>query len=544
MMRLPGPTTPFHGILPRIGLRLRATIALECLSRRVFMSGLHTTSTLQVTPVVYRNGLLLTIITLAIIEGLTRTDVRVPTPGAILLLPVAYAAFTGGLRIGLASAVMTALYSLHRYATPNTFLQYSTDNAQTIITLAIVAGGMVLMLGSLKQQVEQLVHDKQLILDTAGEGICAVDAQGTITVMNRTGARMCGWQAHELIGQTYDRLVDHHGAEPRAHAGPAAPAAHTLEPSLGERRGVRTVRRKDGTTFPAEYTRAPIHEYNRQIGSVITFSDISERIQAQLALRQLNDELEARVQSRTVQLAAVNQALQQASLAKDRFLASMSHELRTPLNAVIGFTGTLLMRLPGPLTPEQEKQLRTIQRSAQHLLALINDILDLAKIESGTLDMKRELVELQAVVAEVTASLRPLADQKNLQLLVDYPAEAIVIPSNRRALSQILINLVNNAIKFTEQGSVRLTLRQSQGQNGQPVEIRVADTGIGIRPEDQARLFQLFSQIEDVRTREHEGTGLGLHLSQKLAALLGGQITVQSAADQGTIFTLRLPAGR
>jgi protein-histidine pros-kinase len=544
MMRLPGPTTPFHGILPRIGLRLRATIALECLTRRVFMSGLRTTSTLQVTPVVYRNGLLLTIITLAIIEGLTRTDVRVPTPGAILLLPVAYAAFTGGLRIGLASAVMTALYSLHRYATPNTFLQYSTDNAQTIITLAIVAGGMVLMLGSLKQQVEQLVHDKQLILDTAGEGICAVDAQGTITVMNRTGARMCGWQAHELIGQPYDRLLAHHGAEPRAHAGPAVPAAHTLEPSSDERRGVRTVRRKDGTTFPAEYTRAPIHEYNRQIGSVITFSDISERIQAQLALRQLNDELEARVQSRTVQLAAVNQALQQASLAKDRFLASMSHELRTPLNAVIGFTGTLLMRLPGPLTPEQEKQLRTIQRSAQHLLALINDILDLAKIESGTLDMKRELVELQAVVAEVTASLRPLADQKNLQLLVDYPAEAIVIPSNRRALSQILINLVNNAIKFTEQGSVRLTLRQPQSQNGQPVEIRVADTGIGIRPEDQARLFQLFSQIEDVRTREHEGTGLGLHLSQKLAALLGGQITVQSAADQGTIFTLRLPAGR
>jgi len=248
------------------------------------------------------------------------------------------------------------------------------------------------------------------------------------------------------------------------------------------------------------------------------------------------------LQQRSAQLSASNHALEQASLTKDRFLSSMSHELRTPLNAIIGFTGTLLMRLPGPLTADQEKQLRTIQHSAQHLLALINDILDLAKIESGTVAMPLEPVACQAMIAEVAATLRPLAEQKGLQLMVDCPVEPIVVQANPRALSQILINLTNNAIKFTAQGSVRLALGQCQNGHQQVIEIRVTDTGIGIRPEDQARLFQLFSQIDSTGIHQQEGTGLGLHLSQKLAGLLGGQITIQSTAGHGSTFTLTLPA--
>jgi len=248
------------------------------------------------------------------------------------------------------------------------------------------------------------------------------------------------------------------------------------------------------------------------------------------------------LRQRTEQLSASNHALEQASLTKDRFLSSMSHELRTPLNAIIGFTGTLLMKLPGPLTTDQEKQLRTIQRSSQHLLALINDILDLAKIESGTVDMQLESVACQAIIAEVVASLRPLAEQKGLQLIVDCPAETIVVQANHRALTQILINLTNNAIKFTPHGSVRLTLGQLLAQGRRLIEIQVADTGIGIRAEDQRRLFQLFTQVDDAEARAQEGTGLGLHLSQKLAGLLGGQITVQSAAGQGSTFTVTLPA--
>jgi signal transduction histidine kinase len=246
------------------------------------------------------------------------------------------------------------------------------------------------------------------------------------------------------------------------------------------------------------------------------------------------------LQQRTEQLSASNHALEQASLTKDRFLSSMSHELRTPLNAIIGFTGTLLMKLPGPLTTDQEKQLRTIQRSSQHLLALINDILDLAKIESGRVELSLQSVVCQEVIGEVVASLRPLAEQKGVQVTVVCPAEPIVAQADRRALSQILINLVNNAIKFTEHGGVRLTLSQRPEQGRQLTEISVVDTGIGISPEDQAHLFQLFTQADNTHTRRQEGTGLGLHLSQKLAGLLGGQITVQSEAGQGSTFTVRL----
>jgi len=269
--------------------------------------------------------------------------------------------------------------------------------------------------------------------------------------------------------------------------------------------------------------------------------DVTDRIVAEQALRTAHIELEQRVADRTVELTAANHALEQASLTKDRFLASMSHELRTPLNAIIGFTGTLLMKLPGPLTTDQEQQLRTIQHSSQHLLALINDILDLAKIQSGTVKLRREPVVCQELIAEVAASLRPLAERKGLAFAIVSPAEPIVAQTDRRALSQIVINLLNNAIKFTDHGDVRLVLSQCEDHDQRFVELRVADTGIGIRPEDQAHLFQLFSQADNTHTRQYEGTGLGLHLSQKLAELLGGQITVQSEAGHGSTFAVRIP---
>lgn len=264
-----------------------------------------------------------------------------------------------------------------------------------------------------------------------------------------------------------------------------------------------------------------------------------------LAVRRLrldNAALEQRVREHTAQLAEANQALEYANSAKDRFLASMSHELRTPLNAIIGFTGTLLMGLPGPLTVAQEKQLRTVQGSAQHLLSLINDILDFAKIESGNITIQREPLVCQDIIAEVVTTLRPLAEAKGLLLEIQVPPVDLVVQSDRRALSQVLINLINNAIKFTEIGAVRLELRRCQENGRILAEIRVVDTGIGIRPEDQAKLFQAFTQVDAATTRQHEGTGLGLHLSQKLAQLLGGQITVESEYGVGSTFIVGLPA--
>jgi two-component system, sensor histidine kinase and response regulator len=260
----------------------------------------------------------------------------------------------------------------------------------------------------------------------------------------------------------------------------------------------------------------------------------SARRQAEEEVRKLNAELEQRVIERTMQLEVANQA-------KDRFLASMSHELRTPLNAIIGFTGTLLMQLPGPLTADQQKQLGTIQTSAKHLHSLINDLLDLAKIESGKATMHLESLVCQGVIEEVATTLRPLVEAKGLQFEVKIPAHDLVVRADRRGLSQILINLINNALKFTEKGTVRLELNQRQENGHSLTEISVADTGIGIRPEDQARLFQAFAQVDARPTHQHEGTGLGLHLSRQLASMMGGQITLQSEYGKGSMFTLVIP---
>ena len=218
----------------------------------------------------------------------------------------------------------------------------------------------------------------------------------------------------------------------------------------------------------------------------------------------------------------------------------MSHELRTPLNAVLGFTGTLLMRLPGPLTADQEKQLRTVQTSARHLLSLINDLLDLAKIESGKIELHPEPVICQSVIQEVSVALRPLAESKGLQFDTKVPAQDLIVLADRRALTQILLNLANNAIKFTEKGGVCLEVAGRVTERGAVTEFKVIDTGIGIGPNDQTKLFQAFSQVDPSLKRRHEGTGLGLHLSGKLAELLGGKITFKSELGLGSTFCLAL----
>ena len=240
------------------------------------------------------------------------------------------------------------------------------------------------------------------------------------------------------------------------------------------------------------------------------------------------------------EIALKNLELAEASRMKSAFIANMSHELRTPLNAIIGFTGALLMKLPGPLTPDQDKQLNTIRSSARHLLALINDILDVAKIESGKVTLMLERVQCQDLLQEMGDTLRPLAAAKGLALQLDLPPEPVVVDSDRRALTQIIINLVNNAIKFTEHGSIRVALSQRMENNVLLTEFAVSDTGAGIRKEDQSKLFQAFSQLDSTSTRHAEGAGLGLYLCQNLANLLGGTLGFTSVFGRGSTFLLAL----
>ncbi len=248
----------------------------------------------------------------------------------------------------------------------------------------------------------------------------------------------------------------------------------------------------------------------------------------------------AELETTNREIALKNLELVEASRMKSAFIANMSHELRTPLNAIIGFTGALLMKLPGPLTADQDKQLTTIRASARHLLSLINDILDVAKIEAGKLTLSIEPVPCHDLIAEVADTLRPLAQQKGLLLEVDAGAQKVVIDTDRRALTQILINLLNNAIKFTEQGTVRISLAQREEDGARVTEMSITDSGAGIRQEDQAKLFQAFSQLDSTSTRHAEGAGLGLYLCQNLANAIGGALFFNSDYGQGSTFTLAL----
>ncbi len=254
------------------------------------------------------------------------------------------------------------------------------------------------------------------------------------------------------------------------------------------------------------------------------------------ALRKLNDELEEKVNKRTEELAHANIRLRELDQLKSMFISSMSHELRTPLNSIIGFTSIILKGMVGKITGEQRKQLTMVKISADHLLELITDVIDVSKIEADKIELFIEDFDLFDLIHEVKNSLTVLADRKGLKLILKLP-ESLLIRSDRRRVKQIIVNLVSNAIKFTEKGKIDIKVEKKNGK----AYISVADTGIGIKKEDMKKLFKQFSRIHNTSEQIVEGTGLGLYLSQKMVSLLKGRIRAESQYGKGSVFILTLP---
>lgn len=235
-------------------------------------------------------------------------------------------------------------------------------------------------------------------------------------------------------------------------------------------------------------------------------------------------------------LKATNSRLEEADRLKSVFLASMSHELRTPLNSIIGFTSIILMGMVGEVTEEQSKQLTIVQKNANHLLELINDLLDISKIEAGKVELSPEEFEIADIVREVVEAFSPAVNEKGLELLTDVP-EGIMLNSDMRRIKQVIMNFVSNAVKFTEQGTVKITVRVLEEEK---LELSVIDTGIGIKKDDLSKLFAPFQQVEKSLAKRYEGTGLGLYLTEKLIGLLGGEIRAKSEYGRGSEFTFIL----
>ena len=364
------------------------------------------------------------------------------------------------------------------------------------------------------------------LMQSLGEGVLATDSRGMVTMMNREAERLTGWKSGDAIGLPSEqvlRLIEEDGKE-TANSPLLAALRDGRETSVREEGCLET---RAGDKVPALLSVAPIRAAdgaNQLAGAVIAFRDIRDRKDIEDALHEAKN------------------AAESANRTKSLFLANMSHELRTPLNAVIGYSEMLQEEAEEAGMMSLTSDLAKINGAGKHLLALINDILDLSKIEAGKMDLYLEEFSLTTMAREVESAMQTLVARKNNRLIVEYPENIGVMTADVTKVRQALFNLLSNAAKFTEEGTITLSVaRFGDGADGNIV-FRVTDTGIGMNDEQKSRLFEAFAQADASTTRKYGGTGLGLAITRRFIRLMGGEVTVESELGRGSTFTMTLPA--
>ena len=361
------------------------------------------------------------------------------------------------------------------------------------------------------------------LFEVAPDAILEVDHEGTMRLVNEEAERLFGCSRTELIGRRVEELLPERYREAHlTHRGHYH--GHPVKRPMGSSLDL-WARKADGTEFPVDIKLSPIHtEDGLRIMCVVR--DITERRRAEAQIRSLNENLEQR-----------NREVERANQLKSEFLASMSHEFRTPLNAIIGFSDLLREESAGKLNDEQKRFVGHISQGSRHLRTLINDILDLSKIEAGRMELQLEKFSALAAIEEVLAGVRPSAEAKRLRL-ESRASLTIEISADRTRFKQILYNLLSNAVKFTPDGGV---ITVEAHANGGVFSMSVADTGIGIPPEEVESIFESFHQAAATTKGVREGTGLGLAITRRLVELHRGRIWVESEPAQGSRFVVELP---